>query len=545
MKKILLLIIILTAILIRIPQLGTVPFGIQNDEVDYIYDGYTVIKTEGHGVAGGFLPLSFKLNSSLSPVPVYLDSISTGILGLSVFSGRLPFAILSIGSVILVFLLADELFGNLVVSFSSSLIFLLYPWENYLARGAWDGIIAQFFYLLGIYVFIKFLKIKKNINWSIIPFTLAFYSYHATKVFFLFLIPILLFYAFKKYISKIQIILFLILSLLIFISFALVTKYEGVTRQEVFVWNDSSSKEKIVDLNIFKRSSSNAPEKLKILFSNVPLFYTINGINNYLKSFSTELFFTNGDLGPVTGYGNFSYGMLNYTDAIFIISGLIFLMKKFSKKNSSLLLSLILIAPTPVLLVFSGTYIVRAIMLPAFLAILSGIGILGIITFLKQDFKKPWIFIFSILIVIHLYLFLSFLYGYYYQFNFAGTEYWNGSSRTLSEFIVKNYNNYDHFYVASGDDHLVLQYALTAKIDPHIIQKLWPLTSSKIKIGKVIFLNSCLGKNTDNPMALIPKKSVYFTYISNGDCYNNDSPTFRIADPMESLRTIYNVYEKN
>src|SRR6185312_9145899 len=111
-KYILLILIIVFALALRVWQLNTLPFGVENDEVSYIYSAYTVWQTGGHDIAGKFLPLSINLDSSLSPVPVYITAPFVGLFGLSPLTGRLPFALAGVGSVILVYFLAKVLFKN-------------------------------------------------------------------------------------------------------------------------------------------------------------------------------------------------------------------------------------------------------------------------------------------------------------------------------------------------------------------------------------------------------------------------------------------------
>ena len=106
-----LILVILLASFLRLWQLGNIPAGTPNDEASYIYNSYSIWHT-GRDILGNFLPLSFNAHSSQSPVEVYLTAPFVGILGLSLFSARLPAALLGIGSVFLIFLITDLLFKN-------------------------------------------------------------------------------------------------------------------------------------------------------------------------------------------------------------------------------------------------------------------------------------------------------------------------------------------------------------------------------------------------------------------------------------------------
>ena len=117
----------------------------------------------------------------------------------------------------LIFLLTEYLFKKKEIGFIAALLFSISPWALQLGRTAIELNYVSFFYLLGIYIFIKYIK-NSGFLWSLIPLTLAFYSYHATKVFFVFLIPVLLI-VFRKELLKQKKVLFIFLTGVVFICF--------------------------------------------------------------------------------------------------------------------------------------------------------------------------------------------------------------------------------------------------------------------------------------------------------------------------------------
>ena len=160
-----LILIIFLAAFLRLWQLGNVPYGTPHDEASYIYNAYSIWHT-GKDIEGRFLPLSFNAHSSQSPVEVYITAPFVGILGLSLFSARLPVAMIGMGSVILLFLLTDLLFRSKRIALVSALLLAISPWALQLGRGLWDADFALFFYLLGIYTFIKYLTFESIISLS-------------------------------------------------------------------------------------------------------------------------------------------------------------------------------------------------------------------------------------------------------------------------------------------------------------------------------------------------------------------------------------------
>ena len=243
-KKILgnkgIILIIFLASAVRLLGIGSVPYGFANDEVSYIMSGYEIAKTGGYDIAGNFLPLSVNLDSSLSPVPVYIIALFVKLLGLSSIVARLPFALMGVGIVAIVYFLVKELFHNRKIAFLSALVLSFSSWHIVVTRTVWDVIPAQFFYLLGLYIFLK--KVKKgSVLWSLPFFMLGFFSYHGTKVFFAFFIVLLLFLFGKQlYRRKKEFLFFVSGIFLIFLSFALVLKTQSVTRQEEIIFTNGS-----------------------------------------------------------------------------------------------------------------------------------------------------------------------------------------------------------------------------------------------------------------------------------------------------------------
>ncbi len=545
MKKYLWVILFLIALILRMFMLGGAPFSVANDELSYIYSAYSIWITHGFDITGKFLPISINLDSSLSPVPVYLISPFVGILGLSAFSGRLIFAILGSLSVVFIYLLAFEIFNSKKVAFLSGLVLAFSPWHIAVSRTAWDGEMALFFYLVGVFIFIRNLRKNKNINWSIPFFLLGFYSYHATKVFYLGFVIFAVIYLWNILKNKKQIYTFILLNLLIFASFLLVMKFQNVTRQESIIFDDRNALTSITQNVNKQRSQSSAPPIVSDVFINkAGSIFNIMAAN-YLGAFSPEFLFTIGDHNPINAYGYFQKGMMYLIDAPFLLLGLIYSFQKLKKDKRIFLIALFLLAPLPAILGYQTSYIIRGIMLLIPLSITTGFGLFIFINFIKTQKLINRNIIYFSLFIVYLIFVSKFIFSYYFQMNYFGSEYFDGSSRTLSLLIEKNYSKYSHFYVVTSDDHVILQYAFWNKINPEIIQKLWPFKEKDITIGKTTFLNSCFGNSIDSPYKVMPKNSMYIVYVLDGSCYNKPYPGPKIVDPMEPLRTIYNVYEKN
>jgi len=542
MKKILnwklfLIIIIFLAAFLRLWQLGSVPSGTPNDEAAYIYNAYSIWYT-GKDILGNFLPLSFNAYSSMSPVLVYLTAPFVGIFGLSLFFARLPSALISLGSVFLLFLITDFLFKNKRIALLSALLLAISPWALQIGRGAWDFNFALFFLLLGIYVFIKNV-ITNNFLWSIIPFTLAFYSYHATKVFFVFLIPVLILLFRKELLKRKKATgLFLLGCLLIIVSFLIVVKTQSVTRQsQVSLLSDLQA---ATTVN-WERQYSTAPWILRVAYSNKPLYFLKEIRENYLEVFSTDFLFLYGDISNGSQIYNISFrGELYIIELPLLLLGIYALIKNKNKHSKKLLLLLLIISPLPSTFTVDTSFVGRDIMMLPLLLIIVACGfdyLLKIIETKKYIYRCIFL---TILVLSYLFLFTGYLYQYYYRWPLYGAEGWQRSYRDITYFVAAKRTNYNKIYVGKHSKEFLLQYAISEKLNPVLVQKIW--LENPIKLYNITMFKECLNNGEGIVDDFITPKTLYIS--PENDChYKLSTPSATIVDKGEPLHVIWNIYE--
>lgn len=533
-KYILLVLILLLAVFLRFWQLGDVPHGVTNDEAAYIYSAYSIWKT-GADVGGHYFPLSVNLESSISPVSVYIISPFVGILGVSPFSGRLPFALFGVGSIFLIFLIAKKIFNSYSVGLIGALILSVSPWHLQITRSAYDGSIALFFYLLGIHVFLT--KIKTgNINWSLPAFFLAFYSYHATKVFFIFLIPILfLIYKDELLARKKELFFFIVGSLAILLTFIYVMFSQKVTRQEIFFWNDSEKASKTVN---WERERNTAPNILRTLLSNKPLYYLRLIRENYLEAFSPQFLFLYGDNTSV--YSLHFRGVLYIIELPTLLLGIYFLFQSKDIRLKFFILAIFSIAALPAALTIDRNYVVRGIMMLPLLSMLSAYGIDRIFLKLKMYKRAIKLLYLGSFIVLCTFLVTSYLYQYYFRYSVYGSEAWFGSTREVINYISEKKNHFDNIYIVRSGEMFILQYGLFNKTNPNNIQGAWKSPWPK-KIDNISLMQDCEeSENGKSDFKKMEKKSIY---IVPDECFKRVTPSLTINDAGEPQRVIWKIYE--
>lgn len=529
-----LIFILLLASILRLWQLGAVPGGISNDEAGYMYSAYSIWKT-GYDVAGRFLPLSINLDNSFSPVYIYATSPFVGIMGLSPFFGRLPFALVSILSVGVLFLLTYEFTKNKIVALLSSLLIAISPWHLQLSRGALDADFALFFYLAGMWVFIHYSRNRKLL-YSLPLFLLAYYSYHATKIFFILLIPIMLIYCGTELLKqKNTLYLFLAGCIFIVISFFYISSTQSVTRQQVLLTNDFGKASQVVDQ---ERKYNSAPAIIQKLFSNKLLYFGRIFRENYLQAFSPQYLFLYGEpSGLKKQYSMLSSGELYILELPFLLIGIYAIIR--SKKNL-LPLIFLLIAPAPSALSSDVSYINRSIMMLPFLLMITAIGI----WFAYKNIKVI-IYRYGFVIAVigfFIFLFSEYLYTYYFRYPFLGAEAWRVSSKEVSLYASQKKKIYRKVYIDGSNQMFVLQYAFWNRVDPSLVKIAWKGYPANSSIGNVFFVSKCSYFPTKTVKENYKEKNILV--IAPKECYMNDQPYKIFVDSGEVLQSTWKVYRQ-
>jgi len=532
--KMLLFAIVVIAAILRFWQLGSVPSGATNDEVTYIYNAYSISQTS-KDIAGNFLPLSFNIFNSFSPVPIYTMSPFIRILGLSLFAARLPFALAGIAGVFLLFLIARNITNNYYIALSAAFVLSVSPWHLQFSRVSYDGMLALFFYLLGIYIFLKN-RDKGNINWSLPAFLLGFYSYHGTKIFMLLFIPALLFIFRNQIIKrKKEMLIFIAGIILIASSFLYIVYSQNVNRQKVLLTNDTSV---ITNLVNTERTYNAAPLILRNIFSNKPLTFLRIIRENYLEAFSPQYLFLYGETGDNKEIFGINYrGVMYIIELPLLLFGIAYVLR--TKKIRNFLILGLLIAPIPSVITIDKSYGMRSIMMLPFLSIIVGCGIYEMcVKFINK--KKVYSVIFmSAFILLYVFLIVEYLYQYHYRYSIYGAEEWLRSSRDVSEYIAQEKDNYKQVYIAN-EGGLLMQYALFNREDPNIVQAAYK--SKKLK--NIYFIGNCIKTYNKpfDPRIYLPPNTLY---VIPGDCYKETTtePIKSIIQVGEPLHAVWKIYK--
>lgn len=462
--KLVLIIIIFLASLLRLWNLNNFPVGFNADEASLGYNAYSLFQT-GKDEYGTPWPISFKSFGDFKPgLYVYLTMPFVAIIGLNEWAVRLPSALLGIGTVILVFFLSLEFFKNRSIALLSSFLLSITPWHIHFSRGAWETNVATFFITLGILFFLKDLKF---LFWSLLFFLFSMYTYQSPRL----LVPILLLIlvifnwkeiklgikksAVKKNLVMVGMILFLvILSLPLLLQLtnsSATSRFSGLT-----FFNDQGP---ISRINQLRGEHQNPGSLAARLIHNKATTYTLSFLSHYLDHFDPTFLFLRGDSiirNKVPETGQFYLAQF-----IFLIAGIIGLILN---KKGKLLLAWILIAPLASATTYQTPHALRALSMVVPLSMVMGYGGWYLFNLFKN--KRIKTAVFMVITVLLIFEITHYLESYFVHYPKRYPLAWEYGFREMVTKLTSYQQNYDKIIITDRYDQPYALVLFYTKYDP-------------------------------------------------------------------------------
>lgn len=425
------IVLVMLASLVRFINLDKIPNAITGDELLYAITAKSIYLT-GRDISGSWNPLSafvfqYPPREHQAELPYFINLPLSGPLSFSLFMVRFPFALLSIGVVILIYKIAEILFGRKAAEFSG-FIAAINPWLIVMGRTGYEATPATFFYLLSL---LMLLTLRSwNILWSLIPLFLAFYSYIGTKLIFMPFALIALFLAYETNghrERKMYMILFTICLLFVIGFIFLLNNSSGVSRISEIVLPNSPLVSSQVDA--VRKSSVQTPF-LPILVNKYTLYVQMI-TTKLFRIFSPSYLFVEGDQFFLPVKQSFFY----IIDILFIGLGSLYLFSK-NKLKFIIVILFILVGTFPHLLhkTPSDFSIHLTLMFP-FIILLIGFGISNTLESVSRKYKPAAIFVIVFIYVLSLGGFSS---TYFYQYPLVGAG--DFHMRILSRYLNITHN---------------------------------------------------------------------------------------------------------
>jgi hypothetical protein len=440
--KLILFGILIIALFSRTFKLTSIPPSLNQDEAVNGYDAFTLgINLKDHH--GNFLPPMLEsFGDWASPLITYLTIPFVKIFDLSLFSVRIPVALLGTASVYLMFLFLHHIFKKTNIALLGAFLLAISPWHISQSRWAIPPGIVPFFLLLTLCTFFWALnKQKKDASiWQyIIPGTiggLLTYSYPTMKLFApIFILILALIYLKNKFASL----------LILLTAFAVLVS-------PIYILTISDPK-----YNARFAGVSGLNDKKEV-------------ITRYFDYFLPHFQFQTGDpdfMHQVPGIGN-SYLFLSvffYLGIIICLLGQfkIIVIKDIDHKTYSLLLAWLFLFPLAASLTRDRNMLLRVIHGLPLVVIFSALAFV----FLFKYFKKMSSLIFILIILLFgIFSFTKFMKFYFTKYpDLVFRQYQYGIDQ-YSKFLLKNEAKFDKVIIDSNINQPYIYYLFYSSFNP-------------------------------------------------------------------------------
>ncbi len=464
--KLILLVIILIATLLRLINLASIPVGFNDDEAAFGYNAYSILKT-GQDEWGRKIPFpvfesfgDWKLTGYL-----YMTVVSVKLFGLSEFSTRLPSVFFGVLAVFATYLLSKKLFDR-EIALGAAFLLTISPWHIIASRNAFESDVLIFFITISVYFFLRGLQKSKYLLISYLGFIASFYIYRSSWIF----VPLLVITYIYFYRNKIKKALlknskyFIVITLLILPLVPVVLTFKGQSRfiQESFI--SGTSNIGIINNINEKRGlcQTKIPGVVCRLIHNKYSYYANTYVNNYLGNLSGSTFFDK--INP-TGFQSFATRSVFYIFELpLLIAGLIFLFKN-KNQAAKILIPWLLLVPVGASVAGIGNFGRINIIMPA-PQIIEAFGFFSLFGLIKKIQLRRVALIFVIFIVAI--SFLEFISELFLVEPYATSRAERYGYKELFSYLESQQNYYSQILISKKIDssHQYIQYIFFQKVNP-------------------------------------------------------------------------------
>lgn len=456
--------IFLFALILRIILLDISPPGFNADEAALGYNAYSLIKT-GRDEWGESWPIVFRSFSDYKPgLYVYLTIPFVAILGLDEISVRLPSILLGAFSPVLVYLLAKELFKKQIVALSSAFLLSISPWHLHFSRGAWESNAATFFILLGVWAFVKGLKINGFLWISSLAFIASMYTYQSARLVVPFLILLLLIFNWKKLLVKKNIKL-IVISIIVLLPLILILPTSaGLARfKGLSMFSDPGPINRINEQRGQHQNSSSFWTKI---FHNKMDAYADSFLVHYLDHFSPDFLFVSG--GPLKRNKEPDMGQMYTFEIVTLILGIYYLVRN---SHSKIVFLWLMLAPIASALTFQTPDSHRSHNMVIPLSLISGLG-LGMMLEKLWNLSKNirYLAIGGTFLIIGISI-IFFLERHFIHLPKQYALEWEYGFSQIIPYIVQNQDKYQKVIITDRYDQPYILFLFYSQYDPAKYQK--------------------------------------------------------------------------
>lgn len=482
-KKLLFLLVVVLAFVLRFYQLGLNPPSLYWDETINCYDAYSLGQTgrDHHGV---IFPITHLISYGdfKNPLYTYLTILPVKFFGLNELACRFPSAFFGWLTVIIIFFLVRELLKKTKIALLAAFLLAVSPWHLQFSRAGFEANINLFFIILGIYLFIKAVNSKPFLLiFSAISFALTPYAYHSSKLFMPLLVAGLSFFYIKTLLKNLKwVILSLILGLAII--YPLVTKESRNAVLYRFTETNIFNEEDVV-LKSNKLRQEDNWSFLSNLFHNRRIYYTQKFLKHYFDHFRFDYLFLTGDTNR--RHSTQAVGELYLIEMPFLLLGCYFLIKNREKKLLVIVFWLIL-SLIPASFTVTTPHAIRTLSGLGSWQIITAYGVINFFASVKNRKTKLMLLVTCCLILIINIVY--YLHTYYVHYPKESALDWQYGYKEAISYIKDNYSKYDRIIISDVYGRAYGYLLFYLKYEPKKIQEIARDNKEKRKgIGFPVF----------------------------------------------------------
>lgn len=461
--------IILLGGFLRLYNLSNSPPSLNWDEAALGYNAYSISKTLKDEY-GALLPVFTRsFDEYKSTLPLYLMIPTIKMFGLNEVGVRFPSAFLGTLTILLVYLLALEIFKNKRIAALSALLISVEPWAVHLSRVYQEASVALFFLLLGFLLYLYSKKRSFYLPLSVLSLMLSMYTYNSNKL----LVPLVIVGLFildrkkvKKYPKKIKrasvgILLFFVLPF-IYLAFK-GEVFARVSSTHIFnLWPTTNV------LRSFITDHNNLAGALDFILHNKYYYFGWELVGRYLSYFSPANLFLREPLEPATILaGNSIFHPFEFIPWLIGLSFLVLRTKKYPRFSLFVFLS-----PIPAILTWNWFQPGRVMALLAAYSILIAIGIERMVEFFTSLMKK-YVKKYSVRPILYfavsVYVFISAFYVFdavNVQLPVQSLGNWQPGFRETVPLVMELSENYDQVIIETSQAQPYIFYLFYGKYSP-------------------------------------------------------------------------------
>lgn len=474
----LLILILLISFALRVWKIDTVPSSLYWDEMDAGYQAYSILKTgkDYFGSNPGFIVHSFA--DYRAPFLIYATIPAVWILGLNIYSVRLPAAIFGTLSIFLIYILSKLLFKSEKISLLAAILAGVAPWSVQYGRMAFEGVFLLSLFLGGMIAFLKALTVPR---WWIVSgflFGLSLFAYNTAKLFVpLVLLILVILYVRKKTLNKN---FFLGMGIFLFLLggglFSSFYSGGGMRFSEIAVWTDPQLEESIDQYRQDSAASYSRTVETgmrtrlldKMVF-NKATFVLDKISRNYFESLSPDFLFVTGD--PNQRHSPFRMGEFYRIEFLTVILGILFLIMGAGKhdKGKILILLWIILAPFPASITREGgSHASRLFLMFPALSIASALGFLYISGLIRGNIRKLTLYSVAAVWIFNILFFLNYYFGSY---TVESAKFFQYGFPEAVKTALRHKKDYKYVIIDDRRDSALMNYLFETSYDPAGFQK--------------------------------------------------------------------------